>query len=82
MKLERTKNAARNIAFDGILEMMNMLFPFVIRSVMLHYLGTEYLGLIYEISYYDEDDHLLGRQLVLSDEGAVSGLKEEWEEKA
>ena len=45
MKLERTKNAARNIAFDGILEMMNMLFPFVIRSVMLHYLGTEYLGL-------------------------------------
>ncbi len=45
MKLERTKNAARNIAFDGILEMMNMLFPFVIRSVMLHFLGTEYLGL-------------------------------------
>ncbi len=43
--------------------------------------GTEYLGLIYEISYYDEDDHLLGRQLVLSDEGAVSGLKEEWEER-
>ena len=45
MKLERTKNAARNIAFDGILEMMNMLFPFAIRSVMLHFLGTEYLGL-------------------------------------
>ena len=45
MKLERTKNAARNILFDGTLEMVNMLFPFVIRSVMLHYLGTEYLGL-------------------------------------
>ena len=45
MKLERTKNAARNIAFDGIMEMVNMLFPFVIRSVMLHFLGTEYLGL-------------------------------------
>ena len=45
MKLERTKNAARNIAFDGTLEMVNMLFPFVIRSVMLHCLGTEYLGL-------------------------------------
>ena len=45
MKLERTKNAARNIVFDGTLEMVNMLFPFVIRSVMLHYLGTEYLGL-------------------------------------
>ena len=45
MKLERTKNAARNIVFDGTLEMVNMLFPFVIRSVMLHCLGTEYLGL-------------------------------------
>ena len=45
MKLERTKNAARNIVFDGTLEMVNMIFPFVIRSVMLHYLGTEYLGL-------------------------------------
>ena len=45
MKLERTKNAARNIVFDGTLEMVNMLFPFVIRSVMLHSLGTEYLGL-------------------------------------
>ena len=45
MKLERTKNTARNIAFEGILEMVNMLFPFVIRSVMLHFLGKEYLGL-------------------------------------
>ena len=45
MKLERTKNAARNIVFDGTLEIVNMIFPFVIRSVMLHYLGTEYLGL-------------------------------------
>ncbi len=45
MKLERTKNAARNIVFDGTLEMVNMLFPFVIRSVMLSRLGTEYLGL-------------------------------------
>jgi len=45
MKLERTKNAARNVVFDGTLEMVNLLFPFVIRSVMLHFLGTEYLGL-------------------------------------
>ena len=45
MKLERTRNATRNIAFDGTLEMVNLLFPFVIRSVMLHCLGTEYLGL-------------------------------------
>ena len=45
MKLERTKNATRNVVFDGTLETVNMLFPFVIRSVMLYYLGTEYLGL-------------------------------------
>ena len=45
MKLERTRNAARNVVFDGTLEIVNMLVPFVIRSVMLHYLGTEYLGL-------------------------------------
>ena len=45
MKLERTKNAARNVVFDGTMEIVNVLFPFVIRSVMLHVLGTEYLGL-------------------------------------
>jgi len=45
MKLERTKNAARNVVFDGTMEIVNILFPFVIRSVMLHCLGTEYLGL-------------------------------------
>ena len=45
MKLERTKNAARNVVFDGTSEIVNLLFPFVIRSVMLHCLGTEYLGL-------------------------------------
>ena len=45
MKLERTKNAARNVVFDGTMEIVNVLFPFVIRSVMLHFLGTEYLGL-------------------------------------
>ena len=45
MKLERTRNAARNIVFDGTMELVNILFPFVIRAVMLQCLGTEYLGL-------------------------------------
>ena len=45
MKLERTKNAARNVVFDGTTGIVTVLFPFVIRSVMLHCLGTEYLGL-------------------------------------
>ena len=45
MKIERTKNAARNILFGGMLNMLNILVPFVMRSVMLYYLGTQYLGL-------------------------------------
>ena len=45
MKIERTKNAARNIVFGSMLKMLNIVAPFLMRSVMLHYLGVEYLGL-------------------------------------
>ncbi len=45
MKMERTKNAARNIAFGSMLKLLNMVIPFIMRSVVLHYLGVEYLGL-------------------------------------
>ena len=45
MKITRTKNAARNILFDGILKGVNIVVPFIMRSIMLHYLGVEYLGL-------------------------------------
>ncbi|MCR4792385.1 MAG: lipopolysaccharide biosynthesis protein [Lachnospiraceae bacterium] len=45
MKIERTKNATRNVFFDGMLQMMNMIVPFIMRSILLHYLGVEYLGL-------------------------------------
>ena len=45
MKIQRTKNAARNILYDGFLRLYNMLVPFVMRSIILHYLGVEYLGL-------------------------------------
>ena len=45
MKIERTKNAARNIAFDGMLKLLNIIIPFFLRSIMLNYLGVEYLGL-------------------------------------
>ena len=45
MKIERTKNAARNIVFDGLLKLLNMVLPFILRSIMLHYLGVQYLGL-------------------------------------
>ena len=45
MKIERTKNAARNIVFDGMLKTLNIIIPFILRSIMLNYLGVEYLGL-------------------------------------
>ena len=45
MKIERTKNAARNMLFDGMLKMLNIVVPFIMRTVMLHYLGMQYLGL-------------------------------------
>lgn len=45
MKIERTKNAARNIVFDGLQKTVNMLIPFIMRTVMLRYLGVKYLGL-------------------------------------
>ena len=45
MKIERTKNAARNMLFDGMLKIINIVVPFIMRTVMLHYLGMQYLGL-------------------------------------
>ena len=45
MKIERTKNAARNILFDGALKLYDLLVPLVMRSLILYYLGVEYMGL-------------------------------------
>lgn len=45
MRIERTKNAAKNIVFGTMIKIVNMVIPFVFRTVMLHYLGVEYLGL-------------------------------------
>ena len=45
MKIERTKNAARNIVFDGALKLYDLLVPLVMRSLILYYLGVEYMGL-------------------------------------
>ena len=45
MKIQRTKNAARNILFDGTSKLINMVVPFIMRSFILHYLGIQYLGL-------------------------------------
>lgn len=45
MRLERTKNATRNMLFGFLLRFYQILMPFVIRTVMIYYLGIEYLGL-------------------------------------
>ncbi len=45
MKIERTKNATRNIWFGIIYRMEAILCPFIVRTIMLYIMGTEYVGL-------------------------------------
>lgn len=41
----RTQNSIRNIAFGAINRIVSILFPFIVRTIFIHYLGEEYLGL-------------------------------------
>ena len=45
MKIEKTKNASRNIIFGVLLKIYQILLPFIIRTVMMYTIGVEYLGL-------------------------------------
>lgn len=45
MKLERTKNATRNIVFGMILKIYQIAMPFLLRTAMIYFMGVEYLGL-------------------------------------
>lgn len=45
MRVERTKNASRNILFGVVLKMYQIICPFIIRTVMIYVLGMEYIGL-------------------------------------
>ena len=45
MASSRTKNAIRNIVFGFINKIIVLLVPFIIRTVMIKTLGSEYLGL-------------------------------------
>ena len=45
MKIERTKNAGRNILFGGILKMYQIVVPFLMRTAMIYFMGMQYLGL-------------------------------------
>lgn len=45
MKIERTKNAGRNIVFGGILKLYQIIVPFLMRTAMIYLMGVQYLGL-------------------------------------
>lgn len=45
MKMDRTGNASRNIIFGVILKLYQILIPFVMRTMMIYFMGVEYLGL-------------------------------------
>lgn len=45
MKINRTKNATRNITSGFALKLYQLITPFVIRTLMIYFLGMEYVGL-------------------------------------
>ena len=45
MKLERTKNGLRNLIWGLLNRFVGIIFPFVLRTIFIYTLGSEYLGL-------------------------------------
>lgn len=45
MKIERAKNAGRNIVFGIILKAYQIIVPFLMRTAMIYLMGVQYLGL-------------------------------------
>lgn len=45
MRLERVKNASRNMVYGIASQIVKQVLPFIMRTVMLYLLGVEYLGL-------------------------------------
>lgn len=45
MRIERTKNATRNIVFGVFLKLYQTIIPFFMRSAMIYFMGVQYLGL-------------------------------------
>ncbi len=45
MKLERKKNAIRNIEIGVLNKTVTIICPFILRTILIRELGTEYLGL-------------------------------------
>ena len=45
MKIERTRNAQRNLIYGVILKIYQLIVPFVMRTIMIYQMGIEYAGL-------------------------------------
>ena len=45
MKIQRTKNASRNVLFGTIQKVYQIIMPFIMRTLMIYYMGIEYAGL-------------------------------------
>ena len=45
MKIERTKNASRNMFFGIIQKIYTIAVPFLMRTAMIYFMGVQYLGL-------------------------------------
>ena len=45
MKMEKTKNASRNIIFGAFLKVYQIFLPFLMRTIMMYTIGVQYLGL-------------------------------------
>ena len=45
MRIERTKNATRNIVFGLIQRIYITFVPFLMRTAMIYIMGVQYLGL-------------------------------------
>ena len=45
MKIERTRNTARNMTFGMMEKLFSLLFSFVSRTVLIYYLGIDFVGL-------------------------------------
>lgn len=44
-KIERTKNAIRNIIFGVVFKVYQLIVPFLMRTAMIYLMGVQYLGL-------------------------------------
>lgn len=44
-KLDRTQNTLRNIVFGIVNKIVMLAFPFIIRTLIIYYIGIQYAGL-------------------------------------